>query len=130
MEKNLQKIVMVSFVAASLIAAYMAKVLLEVLAASVGSFAPIYDSLLVRHGVPFLVGAGVFLALILKKNVKLWANEVVVEISKIVWPSKKDTTTLTIVVTAIIIISGILLGIFDYLSRHLVEFVFKIPSLF
>ena len=74
------------------------------------------------------VGVGILFLIFLysSKNIKTWANEVIVEISKVVWPSKKDTTAMTVFVCIFMIMSGILLGVFDYFSGKIIRFIIEI----
>jgi preprotein translocase SecE subunit len=84
-----------------------------------GAFAPIarlsnYD--LFKHGIPVVIAFGLFLYLQLNKNVLVWANEVIVEIKKIVWPPIKDTRAMTVVVIIMVFISSIIISAFDLFS--------------
>ena len=42
-------------------------------------------------------------------------NEVIVELTKVAWPTKDETQKGTLIVIIVVIIAGIILGIFDYL---------------
>ena len=55
------------------------------------------------------------------KNVTKWADEVVLETSKVVWPTRKDTTAMTVVVCVMLIISSAVLGFFDFSATELVK---------
>ena len=41
-------------------------------------------------------------------------NEVMVELSRVTWPTTKDTTSATVVVIVMVLISGLILGVLDY----------------
>ena len=116
----------VSYLLAGAGAAYVVSVLLQVLAASVGFFARLYDSDLVRHGIPIATAALVFGYLMFNTKTRAWGQEVIVEISKIVWPSRKDTQRMTVAVSIIILLAGAILGFFDFISRHLVNIIIDI----
>jgi preprotein translocase subunit SecE len=50
-------------------------------------------------------------------------NEVMVELSRVTWPTQKETTTSTIVVIVMVVISGLILGFLDYLWTALLKLV-------
>ena len=50
-------------------------------------------------------------------------HEVVTELRKVVWPSREDTTRMTIVTCIMLIISGIALGALDMVSGKLIEWL-------
>lgn len=122
MEKSYNKIITVSFVIAAVLCGYVASVLIKVLSAW-GTFARISHSQLVSHGVPVFIGVVVFLYMVLTPKVKNWAGEVALEISKIVWPSVKDTRALTIVVCIIVLLAAMIFWVFDIVSSQLIEFI-------
>ena len=125
MEKTHNKIIAVSFIIAAVFAGYIASVLITVLSNTWGAFARVANSTAVAHGVPVTIGAGLFFYLILNPNVRAWATDVVLEISKVVWPSVKDTRALTIVVCIIIVLISFILSVFDFFSSQIVEFILK-----
>jgi preprotein translocase subunit SecE len=61
--------------------------------------------------------------MILNPKIRSWATDVTLEISKIVWPSVKDTRSLTIVVCVIIFISALILSVFDVVSGNVIDFI-------
>ena len=81
------------------------------------------DSDTVRHGLPVVVGLLVFLVLQFNPKVKNWADEVVTEIRKVVWPSRKDTTAMTIVVLVMVAISSALISAFDVTAGALMKMI-------
>ncbi|MBY0383913.1 preprotein translocase subunit SecE [bacterium] len=122
MEKSYNKIITVSFVIAAVLCGYVASVLIKVLSAW-GTFARISHNQIVAHGVPVAIGVAFFLYMVLTPKVKNWAGEVALEISKIVWPSVKDTRALTIVVCIIVLIAAMIFWVFDIVSSQLIEFI-------
>lgn len=121
MENDNKKIITVSFAVAALLAAYVSNVIIDTLKVTVGFLAQLLSGDLVTHGVPVVVGLGVFIALQFNKKVVQGADEVVVEIRKVVWPSRKDTTAMTIVVCVMVLISGVAFGVFDIVSSYVVN---------
>lgn len=120
-EKSNQSIVNFSFVLAGFIAYFISNVLLEVLAATFGAVARFRNIEAVKHGLPVSVGLLVFLILFLNPKVQVWADEVVTEVRKVVWPSRKDTVAMTIVCCVMVVIAGIGLGIYDFLASQLIK---------
>lgn len=58
-------------------------------------------------------------------KIRNYLLEVIAEIKKVVWPNKKETWGATVVVIIAVIISGIVLGIFDLLSAKLLGVFFS-----
>jgi preprotein translocase subunit SecE len=123
MDKTYNKLIAVSFVLTAFFVGWVVNVFMRVLSGAWGTFARITGEPAIQHGVPVAVAIGFFLFLILSKNTKAWASDVAIEIGKVVWPSTKDTKSLTIVVTVIILISAAIFAIFDLVSNKLVEFI-------
>ncbi len=123
MEKTINKIMMVGFVCGAFLVGYTVQVLNTLLSSSWGTYARVTDSELITYGAPVVVGFVFFLYVSFNKNIRDWAQEVIVEVSKVVWPSQKDTTAMTIFVCIFMILSGILLGMFDWVSGELIKFI-------
>lgn len=129
MEKqNINKAVTFSFAAAGFLAWWVAGVIFETLADALPLFArmkgfKISGIELYQVGLPFLVGLGLFLYLQFNSKKRLWAEEVVVETSKVVWPSQKDVQVSTVVVSIMLLISGIVLFSMDTVSSFIIDFI-------
>lgn len=123
MKSENKKIITVSFVLAGVLSGFVLSVLLETFAATFGFVARAMASDVFRHGLPVAVGLGVFLALQLRTKTCVWADEVVSEIRKVVWPSRRDLTAMTVVVCVFVVFSGVMLGFFDFFSGYLVKIV-------
>lgn len=121
MEQDNSKIMTVAFVATGFVAAIVIEVLFEALAASFGAVASIRSTDAVRHGLPVGVGIVTFAVLQFNAGIRQWADEVVVELRKVVWPTQKDTVAMTTVVCVMLIIAGVLLGTFDFISGHVIK---------
>ena len=116
------KIVTVSFIILSFLAGFIARVIFETLSVAVGFFANFYSMDIFRHGVPILAGLGAFAFFQLNKNYQKLADEVVTEVRKVVWIGKKELYSMTILVSVILIVSGVVLGIFDLVAGTGVRF--------
>lgn len=125
MNQDNSKIITMAFLVAGFLAAVVVNVLVETLAASFGFMARLYAQDLFRHALPTISGIITFGVLQFHKGILIWANEVVVEIRRVVWPSRRDTTAMSIVVCVMLTISCVILFTFDYLSREVVEIIIQ-----
>jgi len=50
-------------------------------------------------------------------------TEVVVELSRVTWPTQKETSAATILVIVMVVISGLFLGFLDYLWTVILKWV-------
>jgi preprotein translocase subunit SecE len=90
-----------------------------------GFIARLHDLDIVKHGFPVLIGLGLFVYLQFNSKVLVWGDEVVVEIRKVVWPSKKDTTGMTVVVIVMVLISSLIIAAFDFLSGYIINYFIR-----
>lgn len=121
MEKTNSKIITLSFAIGSFLAGLVVSLLIKAFAGAFAFVAKAADVDLVRHGLPLVVGFGLFLFCQFNPKVVVWANEVVSEVKKVVWPSRKDTTAMTIVVCVMVLISSLIISSFDLLSGYVVN---------
>ena len=121
MDNTNSKIISLSFAAFSALLGLTFHLLLKALAGAFGVIARIADADLVRHILPVAVGLVVFALLQFNPRVLAWADEVVVEIRKVVWPSKKDTWAMTLVVCVMVLISSVIVTVFDFVSGYVVN---------
>ena len=116
------KIVTVSFIVLSFLIAFVARVIFETLSVAFGFFANFYSMDVFRHGVPILVGVGSFVFFQINKSYQKLADEVVTEVRKVVWVGKKELYSMTILVSVILVVSGVVLGLFDLMAGSGVKF--------
>lgn len=121
MEKTISKVMFVSFVGGAVLVGYSAQVLNTLFANWSGAYRSVMGAELTNNLVPVALGLVFLIFAYSSKSVKNWAHEVIVEVSKVVWPSKKDTTAMTIFVCIFMILSGVLLGVFDYFSGMVIR---------
>jgi len=62
----------------------------------------------------------------LPRKVAKFLRNVVHELKRVTWPSRKALLTYTIVVLVTIVIFGVLLGLYDFIFLQLVELLVKI----
>lgn len=121
MDKTNSKILTLSFAIVGALSGFTIHLLIKSFSAAFGWMARLSDSDIVRHIVPVVVGFGVFFILQLNKNILTWGDEVVVEIRKVVWPSRKDTTAMTIVVIIMVFISSFIIALMDVASSAVLK---------
>ena len=124
MENTNGKIVTVSFLAGSVLIGFVISVIFDhVAAVATGPFGRMMGGDFVRHVLPVLLGTALFAFLQFSKVAHGWADEVVSEIRKVVWPSRRDTMAMTAVVCVMVVISGIFLGLLDVASGSVVDWL-------
>jgi preprotein translocase subunit SecE len=126
MDQTNKKVITVSFLLAGAIIAYAIGTILQLLEASVSFFARLADNDIFTQGVPVIVGFGLFLFLQFHPKTVQWADEVVVEIRKMVWTPMKDVSAITIAVCVMVILSGILLGVLDFISSKVINYLISL----
>lgn len=121
MEKDNRKIITVCFVIVAALIWGTVTVLMNSLAGSFSWVARMRAIELVNHGLP--VGLALLAFGLLQFNPKIvtWADEVVVEIRKVVWPTRKDTMGMTTVVCIMVVLAGVMFGIWDFVSGNLLK---------
>ena len=102
------------------LAYYITNVLFETLSGVVGAVARARNQDIFRHGIPVGIGLVVFFVMITNPKLKTWVDDVITEISKVVWPSRKDTVAMTVVCCVMVLIAGIGLGVFDFFASRLI----------
>lgn len=125
MDKTNQKILTLSFVTVSVLVAVSISLLLKTFAGTFGIVARLHDIEVIKHGLPVIVGLVLFGSLQFNKKVLVWAEDVALEIRKVVWPSRKDTTAMTIVVVVMVLISAVIITTFDFVSGYLVNYLVR-----
>lgn len=121
MEKSNSKIITLSFAIGGFLVGLVVSLLIKAFAGAFAVVARAYDMDLVRHGVPLIVGFGLFAACQFNPKVVAWADEVVAEVRKVVWPSRKDTTAMTVVVCIMVLISSLIISSFDMISGYIIN---------
>jgi preprotein translocase subunit SecE len=123
MESQFQKWVNLSYLA---VAALLGYLVLTLASKIVGT----YDLETRVHNVELIVQIGSvvcagILFFILYRNDKAnqFMNEVMLELSRVTWPTTKETTASTFVVIIMVLISGMALGLMDYLWTSLMKLV-------
>ena len=126
MEKQtVKKVTTMSFLGAALIAYVTVNTLFKTLAGAFGAVQGWYSVQYLNHGVPIGVALILFFVLQFNPGILGWAEEVVLEISKVVWPSRKDTVAMSIVVCIFVTVACVLLVLIDSVARELVHLIIQ-----
>lgn len=125
MEKANSKILTLSFALAAILVGLTTSLLIKAFAGAFGVVARAADSDLVRHGLPVVLGLVLFVALQFNTRVLAWGEEVVTEIRKVVWPSRKDTTAMTIACVIMVLVSSVIVSSFDLISGFFINYLMK-----
>ena len=121
MEKTNSKIITLCFALGGILLGVVVSLLIKAFAGAFAFVARAADVDVVRHGLPLLVGLGFFLVCQFNPKIVKWADEVVVEIKKVVWPSRKDTTAMTIVCCMMVLFASLIIAGFDLVSGYIIN---------
>jgi preprotein translocase subunit SecE len=121
MDKTNSKILTVSFAMGGALLALVLSLLIGVLSGIFSSIANLAGQDMFRHGLPVMTGIGLFLFLQFNPRTLQWGDEVVSELRKVVWPSRKDTTAMTIVVCIMVLVSSVVVASFDFVSGYVLN---------
>lgn len=125
MDKTNSKIITLSFAMVAALVGLVVSLLLKTFAGAFGIIARAQDMDLFRHGLPLAVAFGLFAALQFNPKVVAWYDDVVVEVRKVTWPSRKDVIAMTSVVVVMVLISSVIISSFDLISGYLVNGLMK-----
>jgi preprotein translocase subunit SecE len=83
------------------------------------------------NGTIIAVGAGLValitaVATYRSKKIHTFVVEVCVELSKVTWPTRKETWSQTIIVIVVSIIAAIILGVFDAMWSQITDFIYDV----
>jgi preprotein translocase subunit SecE len=66
-------------------------------------------------------GSGLFIYLYRHEAVNQFMGEVILELARVTWPTQKETVSATVIVMIMVLISGVILGILDYVWAALLQ---------
>jgi preprotein translocase subunit SecE len=113
------------FLSFSFLVGFTVSSLLKALSGAFALIAKLNGFDLFKHGLPITVALVLFLYLQFSKNILVWADEVIAEINKVVWPSVKDTRGMTVVVIVMVLISSLIITSFDWFSAFSLDAIIK-----
>ncbi len=77
----------------------------------------------ILRGISIVAGAILFIVLYRNERANQFMNEVVVELTRVAWPTPKDTGSATMIVIVMVVVSGMILGLLDYFWIQLVKWI-------
>ena len=125
MTEDNKKFITVTFALASILLGFVISLLMGVLAGSFAIIARVESSPELSNGIPVVIALAVFLFLQFNAKTVDFIDGVIVEMKKVVWPSKKDTWLMTIVVVITLILSGIVVGLYDMFWAKVITLLVK-----
>ncbi len=120
-----KKIITVSFLVTAALVGFLAHVFMNFMAANVAIFERIRSQDIYSNGIPVALAAITFAVLQFNPRVVEFVDSVVMELKKVVWPPPRDTMIMTVVVVITLIISGVLVGLYDALWAYLINMIVK-----
>jgi preprotein translocase subunit SecE len=89
------------------------------------------DSVPEPNATMIAVGAGLvaFIVAVVtyrSKKIHTFVVEVCVELSKVTWPSRKETRSQTIVVLIVSVIAAVILGVYDAIWSHITDLIYNV----
>jgi len=124
MENQNQKWVNLSLFAFAALIGYVFFSLMNNVAGTYDLEARIQNIDLVIRAVSAGLAGLLFLILYKSERTTSYMNEVMVELSKVTWPTRKETYRATVIVLVTVLIAGMLLGGLDALWTWLLRFIF------
>lgn len=115
MENQYQKWVNLSYLALAALVGYVFFALSLKIVGAYDLEARVRDIDLIVRGVSLGLGGLLFLLLYRNEQANQFMNEVMIELSRVTWPTQKETTSATAIVIIMVILSGIVLGVLDYI---------------
>ena len=79
----------------------------------------------VQNVFPVLLGLTTSYLIYRIQKIRDYLLEVISEVKKVVWPSRKETWGATVIVIIAVLISGVVLGIFDWLAGLFMNFILR-----
>jgi len=70
-----------------------------------------------------VAGALLFIGLYRNEKANQFMNEVVVELSRVAWPTQKETSSATMIVIVMVVVSGMVLGLLDYFWVQILKWI-------
>lgn len=125
MEKQISKVLTLSFAVGGAISGIALSLLLKALAGAFGVIALWMGYDLFRHGLPVAFGFLVFGLLQFNPRVLGWGYEVMIELGRVVWPAKKDVITMTWAVFIMVTVIAIVIALFDFVSSYILRFLIQ-----
>jgi len=116
MENQYQKVVSVTYLAFAALIAFLSLVVMMKMSTTYDLESKVKAAEMIIRVLSVAFGGLVFFGLYTNQKTNTFMNEVVVELlTKVTWPTSKETTQGTIVVIITVILGGLLLAFFDWI---------------
>ena len=125
MVEDNKRIITFSLVATALLVGFTVHLTMAFVAGVFPSVSRVTNMTEVANGVPVILGALTFLLLQFNTKTHDFLDGVVTELKKVVWPSRRDTGLMTIVVVVFLIIAGVIVGAYDVVWAYIINFIVK-----
>ena len=123
MENQQQKWVTLSYLAVAALLSFVALQLGQKLVGAYDLEAKVRNAEMILRVVSIVAGALLFFGLYRSEQATQFVSEVVVELSRVTWPTQKETSAATILVISMVLISGLFLGFLDYLWTVVLKWI-------
>ena len=123
MESQYQKWVNISYLALAALLGFVVFSLSMKIAGTYDLEARVRNIELVVRLLSIVVGALLFFILYKNERANQFSNEVVTELSRVTWPTQKETSSATFIVLIMVLISGMVLGLLDYVWTKLLQWL-------
>jgi preprotein translocase SecE subunit len=123
MENQQQKWVTLSYLAVAALLSFVALQLGQKLVGAYDLEAKVRNAEMILRVVSIVAGALLFFGLYRSEQATQFVSEVVVELSRVTWPTQKETSAATILVIIMVLISGLFLGFLDYLWTVVLKWI-------
>lgn len=116
MENQYQKIVNITYLAFAALVAFILLSGMMKIANTYDLESKVKSIDLIIRGLSLVIGGALFFGLYRNPKVNSFMNDVVVELlTKVTWPTSRDTMIATVIVIITVVIAGIVLALFDWL---------------
>jgi preprotein translocase SecE subunit len=123
MESQFQKWVNLSYLAVAILLGYLVFTLSAKIVGTYDLETRVHNIGLIIQIASVAIAGILFLILYRNDNANQFMNEVMLELSRVTWPTQKETTSATIVVIIMVLISGAVLGLLDYFWTALMKMI-------
>jgi preprotein translocase subunit SecE len=122
---NTRKILAISFVTIAIIAGYISAVAYINIAAYFQLMERYQWAVPLQNVIPILIGLVTLFVCYKVTKIREYSLEVINEVKKVIWPGRKETSSATVVVIVAVIISGLVLGLFDWLAGAFLRLILQ-----
>ncbi len=123
MENTNQKYVVIAFTAVSVLLGYLVFAGLFKLAGVYDFESKVKNIDLVIRLISLGLGLLLFIGLYKNDSANQFTHEVVTELSRVTWPTNKETWSATLVVVVMVLITGVLLGLVDKFWTLVIQWI-------